>query len=232
MQLRNVLRRLNYNHNAQTRFRKQFVEFFDTHKFTYLAFKHVFLRQNKMRHNLKNRLALSTVVTTLIVLVISVLLAGVVTYYAINVVSTRVQQGSLTLTMLHVWYDPTSSSAQAAFAIINTGGRDVVINKITIRGQPAKWDTVWCAVATPNIDLKYSAELTTGDAYYFTEPGVTEGPLTQATGELTLQSGNTLIVYITTPDSVTINDIGLTVAVTVFTAQAIYYQECNVQANS
>ena len=46
---------------------------------------------------LKNRLALSTVITTLIILVVSVLLAGVVTYFAINVVSTRVQQESLSV---------------------------------------------------------------------------------------------------------------------------------------
>ena len=47
-----------------------------------------------MRNIMKNRLALSTVVTTLIILVVSVLLAGVVTYFAINVTSTRVQEES------------------------------------------------------------------------------------------------------------------------------------------
>ena len=39
---------------------------------------------------LRNRIALSTVVTTLIILVVSVLLATVVVYFATNVVSTRV----------------------------------------------------------------------------------------------------------------------------------------------
>ena len=60
--------------------------------------------KNKMRMKniLKNRLALSTVVTTLIILVVSVLLAGVVTYYAINVTSTRVQEESLSLEYLHL----------------------------------------------------------------------------------------------------------------------------------
>ncbi len=48
-----------------------------------------------MKNILKNRKALSTVVTTLIILVVSVLLAGVVTYFAINVTSTRVQEESL-----------------------------------------------------------------------------------------------------------------------------------------
>ncbi len=203
------------------------------HKFSYLTFGYCFFNDIKMRNILKNRLALSTVITTLIILVVSVLLAGVVTYYAINVVSTRVQEESLSITMLHVWVDPVSASAQAAFVITNTGGRDVVINKITIRGQSAKWDTVWCTVGTPDNDLAYSLELTTNDAYYFitSGDGSQQGTaLTQPTGEITLQSGNTLIVYITSPDSITINDIGLTVGITVFTSQAMYYQECNVQA--
>jgi uncharacterized protein (UPF0333 family) len=91
-----------------------------------------------MRNLLKNRLALSTVVTTLIILVVSVLLAGVVTYFAINVTSTRVQEESITIQKIHVWCDAGSVS-QAAFLLINTGGRDIVINKITVRGQTALW---------------------------------------------------------------------------------------------
>src|SRR5512138_676404 len=92
-----------------------------------------------MKNLLKNRLALSTVVTTLIILVVSVLLAGVVTYFAINVTSTRVQEESLALTKQHIWYNSTAGKAQAAILVINTGGRDVVVDKITIRGQEASW---------------------------------------------------------------------------------------------
>ncbi len=58
-----------------------------------------------MRNILKNRTALSTVVTTLIILVVSVLLAGVVTYFAINVTSTRVQEENLNIAYQHVWYN-------------------------------------------------------------------------------------------------------------------------------
>src|SRR5512134_2781861 len=93
-----------------------------------------------MRNLLKNRLALSTVVTTLIILVVSVLLAGVVTYFAINVTSTRVQEESLALTKQHIWYDAESGSSQAAIMVINTGGRDIVIDKLTVRGQEATWN--------------------------------------------------------------------------------------------
>ncbi|MGQ9538421.1 MAG: hypothetical protein ACUVTE_02390 [Candidatus Bathycorpusculaceae bacterium] len=77
---------------------------------------------------LKSRKALSTVVTTLIILVVSVLLATVVTFYAINVTTTRVQEESLQITNLHVWCNQ-SGTIRAAFMITNTGGRDAVIDK-------------------------------------------------------------------------------------------------------
>ena len=104
---------------------------------------------NIIRKMMKNRLALSTVITTLIILVVSVLLAGVVTYFAINVVSTRVQQESLTVNYAHIWCD-SSGNAVGGLMITNTGGRDVVINQIEVRGQPVFPQThVYTSTATP-----------------------------------------------------------------------------------
>ncbi len=179
-----------------------------------------------MKNILKNRWALSTVVTTLIILVVSVLLAGVVTYFAINVTSTRVQEESLALTKLHVWCPQDSSSnPQAAFLIINTGGRDVVISKITIRGQAADWSNVYygttSSTITDDFHLHRSNQYVNSQRSHLSM---------QATGDITLNSGKSMVVYIETPDSITINDIGLTVGITVFTSQAMYYQEANVQA--
>jgi hypothetical protein len=170
------------------------------------------------RKLLKNRLALSTVVTTLIILVVSVLLAGVVTYYAINVTSTRVSEESLQLEFLHVWYAPTGSpQTEAAFVIINTGGRDVVLQKITIRGQPVSWG------ATVTTSVSASGTPASDPAYATSLPG------TATSAAPTLPSGDSMTVYISGPDSISINDIGLTVSVTVFTSQAMYYEEANVQ---
>jgi len=185
-----------------------------------------------MRNILKNRWALSTVVTTLIILVVSVLLAGVVTYFAINVTSTRVQEESLHLTKQHVWYASNGTDGyvgQAAIMIINTGGRDVVLDKVTIRGQECAWTDVYYNVTSSSVsdDLPFSTSLsdngtiTIGSDYTFT----------QATTDLTLESGNTMILYINNPDSITVNDIGLTVALTVFTSQAMYYKETNVESS-
>jgi hypothetical protein len=187
----------------------------------------------RMKNILKNRLALSTVVTTLIILVVSVLLAGVVTYFAINVTSTRVQEESLQLSMLHVWYDSANSRGQAAFLIINTGGRDVVINKITVRGQEAPWGNVRSGVSatyTVSADLAYINSATPTSVLAVDGTTGHDVTIAAASGDITLQSGASMIVYVVSPDSITINDIGLTVGITVFTSQAMYYQEANVQA--
>ena len=165
---------------------------------------------------LKNRLALSTVVTTLIILVVSVLLAGVVTYFAINVVSTRVQQESLQISYAHVWV-AGSGNSQAAILVKNTGGRDVVINAVQVRGIAGTFGTnVYTNAASVNPPAL--ADLTT---------------ITKTTAEpITLASGGTVQIYIGDPTSVSINDIGTTIGITVFTTNAMYYQETNVQATT
>jgi hypothetical protein len=166
-----------------------------------------------MKNILRNRLALSTVVTTLIILVVSVLLAGVVTYFAINVTSTRVQEESLSLTWQHIWV-AADGTAVGAIEITNTGGRDVVISKITVRGQ----ECTGLTVATPDD--------TSTDLAYADAP---DAAGTAACPQV-LSAGSTISVFIAAPDSIGLSDIGSTVAFTVFTSQAMYYKETNVQA--
>ncbi len=189
-----------------------------------------------MKSLLKNRWALSTVVTTLIILVVSVLLAGVVTYFAINVTSTRVQEESLHLTKQHIWYaaNTTASAdpatiAQASIMIINTGGRDVVIDKLTVRGQECAWGNVYYLVTDKSVSQDLSLQPELRESKQITINGQGED-FTKGTTDLTLESGKTMIIYIDQPDSITVNDIGLTAAITVFTSQAMYYKETNVES--
>jgi len=186
-----------------------------------------------MKNLLKNRWALSTVVTTLIILVVSVLLAGVVTYFAINVTSTRVQEESLHLTKQHVYYalaNGTTYRSQAAIMIINTGGRDVVIDKLTVRGQECQWTNIFYSITTESIsaDCIFQTELINGTDITLDTVNL---ELIKGSTDLTLESGKTMVIYIASPDSITVNDIGLTAAITVFTSQAMYYKETNVESN-
>jgi hypothetical protein len=185
-----------------------------------------------MKNILKNRLALSTVVTTLIILVVSVLLAGVVTYFAINVTSTRVQEENLSLSKQHVWV-AMDGTAVAAIMVTNTGGRDVVLSKIACRGQESAAADVFYVVAgtgdvlTTDLNWTGAAAVAAGDY----AGGIDSDTLAAlGTDTLVLTSGSTMAIYLNSPDSINVNDIGLTVAITVFTSQAIHYKETNVEA--
>jgi hypothetical protein len=199
------------------------------------------MNYNAFHRLMKNRYALSTVVTTLIILVISVLLASVVTYFAINVVSTRVQEESVALTKQHLYHNSSAdagslSYSQATLMVINTGGRDLVIDKIAVRGQECSWNdsssnkVVYYSITTDSVssDMNYVSNFDDGDTPV--TMGSKSYTFTRASNDLTLKSGYTMMIYIINPDSITINDIGLTVSITLYTAQAMYYRETNVQA--
>ena len=180
----------------------------------------------------RNTKALSTVVTTLILLVVSVLLATVVTFYAVNVTTTRVQEEALFLTKQHVWFNTTGSWAQAAIVIVNTGGKDVVLDKISVRGQECSWNNTYywrTTSVTVSNDLQVTPIDITGSTFDITIQGASRSFM-QADTDLTLKSGWTIVIYVMNPGSVALNDVGLTVGTTVFTANAQYYKEANVEA--
>lgn len=183
-------------------------------------------------HLSRNKKALSTVVTTLILLVVSVLLATVVTFYAINVTTTRVQEESLFLSKQHVWYNTTGSWAEAAIVIVNTGGKDVVLDKMSVRGQECAWTNVYYW-RTNNVTVSDDLEVTPSDisglSFDITIQGSTRS-FRQADDDVTLKSGWTIVIYVMNPDSIALNDVGLPVGITAFTSNAQYYKEANIEA--
>ena len=191
----------------------------------------LFLSEKRMKSLARNDKALSTVVTTLIILVVSVLLAGVVTMYAINITSTRTQQEELRLSKQAIWVY-ANGTAFAALSVDNVGGRDVVIDKVQVRGVEASWSDVYyirkdtalsASLNCPDADINWSESFTyaTGESAATFDNDTTDKPLA---------SGDTMVFYILTPDSINVNDIGTTIGITVFTENAQYYVECNVKS--
>jgi len=45
-----------------------------------------------------------------------------------------------------------------------------------------------------------------------------------------LKSGWTIVIYTMNPGSIALNDVGLTVGITIFTSNAQYHKETNVEA--
>jgi len=169
-----------------------------------------------MRLRIDNEKALSTVVTTLIILVVSVLLAGVVTMYAINITTTRTQQEDLRLSKQAIWVY-ANGTAIAALTIDNTGGRDVVIDKVQVRGVEASWSTVYYLRLGSTFTTSLNCPNSTHSWTNFLYTSGTLGNFTAASNDLPLASGDTLVLYITSPDSISANDIGTTVVMTIFT---------------
>jgi len=182
--------------------------------------------KTKMRRLLKGNKGLSTVVTTLIVLVVSVLLATVVTYYAINMTTTRVQEENLKITKAHIWANSTDQLA--GFVVVNIGGRDTLIDKIQVRGQDMDWSvyTVYYnrTDEAPANDLEFVNS--------FADVGNRTWNWTTATKDLSLKSGKCLVIYIDSPGTISVEDVGTTCSITVFTASAQYKVEVNVESAS
>ena len=175
-----------------------------------------------MKSLLKSKKGLSTVVTTLIILVVSVLLATVVTYYAINMTTTRVQEENLRVIKAHIWAN--SSDQVAGFVIANIGGRDTLIDKIQIRGQVMEWLTT---------DVYYNRSTSApADIVYRDATWLTANYTGPATADLSLKSGEYLTVYIDSPGTISVDDVGVTCSITVFTASAQYKVEVNVESAS
>jgi len=185
----------------------------------------------------RNRNGLSTVITTLIILVVAVLLAGVVTYYASNVVMTRTTQEEVRIGKPHVWVQE-GDNAYAALMIQNLGGRDVLIDKIAIRGVEAPW-------GAPNVVVQYYLVNQTSDDIssdfalklngtdVFAQIG--EVPASNSswlipTSDMPLKSSGAMLFFIENPTNIALSDVGTTISITVFTSNAQWIVETNVEA--
>ncbi len=260
---------------------------------------------------LSNRKGLSTVITTLIILVVAVLLAGVVTYYATNVVMTRTTQEEVRIRKPHIWVQE-GDNAYAALMVQNLGGRDVLIDKLAIRGVDCLWGPITVDVTAEPVgtgdgvetifnldnfpvhddseiisvggvplalDTGYALDDLTGIITFLVAPGVGE-PITadytytnvmvkylfisagedvsadfklmeEASGEvfaqigaipadaagwltpttdIPLKSSGAILFFITDPTNIALHDVGTTISITVFTTNAQWTVETNVQA--
>jgi hypothetical protein len=194
----------------------------------------------------KNRRGLSEVVTTLIILVISILLASVLVFFAINVVNTRVQEEDLNVANVHIWVNSTAASGTssctlASMMVVNIGGRDVVLDQIAVRGQACPWNqttgpnaqkfVLYATIPGAIIaDLAYVPNFNYTGGINSVVLGGVQYNFTVANNSLVLKSGDAMLIYVVNPDSISVGDVGLTTSVALHSAQAVYIKETNVGA--
>jgi hypothetical protein len=170
--------------------------------------------------------ALSQVVTSLILVVSSVLMAsGTVTYYALTIRSIPERQEQLTIGEAHVWVN--ASGAQAALFVQNTGGVDASIGSIEIRGRKVPWVGVYYAF-TSACDLIPVQALNITDPFSCQLGGVVVD-FRQASGSVALPMDGTAIFYANCLDLVDVSAIGTFMSVTVKTSTSEYVEFVSVE---
>lgn len=166
--------------------------------------------------------------STLILLVVAVLLSSVVTYYATNVTMTRTAMEEVRLAADHVWVN--ASGAVAAFKLQNLGGRDVLIDKFSVRGVDSHWSDIYYYRVPSGSSVTADLNITSYNSLTGTSLIIDGRNFTQATDDLPLISGGELLVYVKGPDNIQQDDIGTPVAICVTTNNAQYIDECNVES--
>jgi hypothetical protein len=172
--------------------------------------------------------ALAQVVTTLILLVTSILLSGIAVYYSVNILSTRLQTEDLSLSKEHIWVN--STGAVAGLKISNLGGRDILIDKIEVRGVGSVWSTVYYYRVPSGTSIMGDLNVTSYNNLAGASVIIDGKTYTQASSDPPLISGGELLVYIKGPDNITVEDIGTTVSISVHTSLTQYITECNVES--
>jgi len=177
---------------------------------------------------MRGKKGLSQVVTTLILLVVAVLLAAVVTYYATNVTMVRTEQEELQLSKAHVWVNETG--ALGGFKIQNLGGKDILIDRFTVRGVEEDWSNVWFFRIPTDTSISGDVNVTNPDDLDSATETIDGNDYERATDDIPLISGAELLVYILNPDNVQLDDLGTTIAISVYTNNAQYITEVNVES--
>jgi len=90
-----------------------------------------------MKSKLRRRLGISTVITTIIILVASVVLAAGVVLYATSLFQTGTLTESISITGVKVYVHATDPAGLAwgAFGVRNSGDKILSLDKISIRGN-------------------------------------------------------------------------------------------------
>ena len=176
----------------------------------------------------KRNKGLSEVVSTLILLVVAVLLAAVATYYATNITLTRTAMEEVRFSKEHVWVNDTG--AVAAYKLQNLGGRDILLDKVAVRGVESAWENIYYNRVTSGTSVTGDMNITSWDTLTGTTVTISGRNYTQSTGDIPLISSGVLLIYIKSPDNIQVDDIGTTVSINVFTNNAQYITETNVES--
>jgi len=180
---------------------------------------------------IEKKRGLSEVVSTLILLVVTILLAGVVVYYATNVTTVRTETEEVRVSKAHIWVN--STGAVGGFKVQNLGGKDILFDNIAIRGVEEPWTDVFYFRVPSGTSIEGDLIRQSYDNFTAVDWTYIDGNnYTRASADIPLISGGEIFVYVVGPDNVQMDDIGTTISISISTANAQYITECNVESGT
>ena len=181
----------------------------------------------------EDRRGLSEVVSTLILLVVAVLLAAIVTYYATNITMTRTTTEDARVSKYHIWVN--ASGSMGAFKLQNLGGKDILIDKVVIRGVSCAWaDVAYYRVQDEDVTGDFVLTWDdTVEVFNATMVGILTTAWNYAgDSDIPMRSGETILFSVADPTNIGLDDIGTPISITVFTNNAQWIIETNVESAS
>jgi len=178
----------------------------------------------------KCRKGLSIVVMTLILLVISILLALIATLYAMDMTSGGMPIEDLHIHpgRTHIWHNETGDWWEAGFVVTNIGDTDASLYRIMVGGNQCAYSNVYYwktnTVAITE-DLNVTSSQLSGASYSITVMSESRS-FTQASSDLTLKSGWTIVLYINIPSFVWTHNGWSTIKV--WTNLRPYIEQCKL----
>jgi len=196
-----------------------------------------------MKTKLSKKRAISTVLTTVIILVSSVVLGSGVVLYGTSLFQGAAQTEEITVSGTKLWVHSTDGTgiAWGATAVRNSGDKVLSVDKITVRGVeigPSQWyvdstlTTVefgtalshpgWADIAN-GPQIAYIGACATGSPQYLCVDLGSAGAFnaSASTGSLGLNTGDTAVIYFKVNNgTLTTLDAGATTTVGIFAGVA------------
>jgi hypothetical protein len=212
---------------------------------------------NKMKPKLSKSRALSTVLTTVIILVASVVLGSGVVLYGASLFQGGTQQESISVSNVKVWVHGTDSTGLAwgAAGVRNSGDKVVSIDKIQIRGSDVPFSQWYTDTVVTNTLFQQSLNFTgwaAAPASSMTKTGTCVGTTTYlcvdydgagantetiaadaGTGPVSLAPGATAVIYFKLNNAtLTTLDSGANTSVNIFAGKTGAPQSVTIQGKS
>lgn len=131
----------------------------------------------------------------------------------------------------NIWVMIDQNSSQGAIFLVNEGNTASKIKEITVQGIDCSWSNVyyWTTyIGSVTGELELSANELSGSSVAI-EVDSTEQVFERATGEISLDAYQTVILYINEPGNITLEDAPAKVLLAIFTERDMYSHEVSIE---